>query len=321
MSRLRRALVLGANGQDGSYLVDHLLAVGWDVVGVGRQQASRQGMVSPTHYRYIQSDVADQRGIFELLSDVSPDYVFHAAATHGMAGFVYEDVWDKVLQVNTQSVLAILEYLRRNKGCGLSYISSSKVFGVIDSARIHEMSARHSTCLYSISKNTSHDLINYYRAKHGVQASVVWTFNHESPRRGAEYFIPRLAQALVNAESNSAHQETFERLSFWGNWGAASEYMQILVNLAGRGVFDDFILASPQTVWAEHLVQKLFAARGLDWTDHIRVRIPGDGTIPTPFAVDLSKIAQLHGNPPMQTARDVTEEIVRALQQKQQGSH
>lgn len=316
MMRLRRALVLGANGQDGSYLVDHLLAQGWAVTGVGRQEVSRRGAEFESNYRYIQADIADQRCIFDLLSGLSPDYVFHAAATHGMAGFVYEDVWDKVLQVNTQSVLAVLEYLRRNSGCGLCYISSSKVFGVLDGAKINEMSPKHSNCLYTISKNTSHDLINYYRAKHAVNASVVWTFNHESPRRGAEYFIPRLAQALVNAELNPSHYETFERLGFWGNWGSASEYMKILVDLADRQVFDDFILASSHTVWAEHLVQELFEARQLDWKNHIRVKTPSEEILPPPFSVDLSKIQQLNGHPPIQSARDVTEEIVRYLQQK-----
>lgn len=313
MTRLRRALVLGANGQDGSYLVDHLLAQGWAVTGVGRQEVSRRGAEFESNYRYIQADIADQRCIFDLLSALSPDYVFHAAATHGMAGFVYEDVWDKVLQVNTQSVLAVLEYLRRNSGCGLCYISSSKVFGALDGAQINETSPKHSNCLYTISKNTSHDLINYYRAKHAVKASVVWTFNHESPRRGAEYFIPRLAQALVNAELNPAHHETFERLGFWGNWGSASEYMKILVDLADRQVFDDFILASSHTVWAERLVQELFEARHLDWKNHIRVKTPSDEILPPPFSVDLSRIQQLNGHPPIQSARDVTEEIVRSL--------
>lgn len=313
MTRLRRALVLGANGQDGSYLVEHLLAEGWDVAGVGRQQTPRQGAKCESNYRYTQADIADQQAIFQLLSDLKPDYVFHAAATHGMAGFVYEDVWDKVLQVNTQSVHAILEYLRRNRDCGLCYISSSKVFGAIDGVRVTESSARYSNCLYTISKNTTHDLINYYRAKHAVRASVVWTFNHESPRRGAEYFIPRLARALIKAESNPSHQETFERLGFWGNWGSASEYMQILVDLAGRDVFDDFILASPHTVWAEHLVRELFATRNLDWENHIHVRSPSEGVLPPPFSVDLSKITQLSGHPPIQGARDVTEEIARSL--------
>jgi len=314
MTALRRALVLGANGQDGSYLVDHLLASGWDVAGVGRQHASRRGADFESNYQYIQADIADQRCIFTLLSDLSPDYIFHAAATHGMAGFVYEDVWDQVLQVNTQSVLAVLEYLRRNNDCGLCYISSSKVFGALDGAHINEMSPKHSNCLYTISKNTSHDLINYYRAKHAVKASVVWTFNHESPRRGAEYFIPRLAQAVVNAESNPTCYATFERLGFWGNWGAASEYMEILVNLANRNVFDDFILASPDTVWAEHLVQQLFAARHLDWKSHIRVKTSCEGLETPSFSVDLSKIERLNGRPPIQSACDVTEEIIRSLQ-------
>lgn len=316
MSRLRRALVLGANGQDGSYLVDHLLEQGWAVIGVGRQEISRRCAESECNYRYIQADIADQRYIYEQLSELSPDYVFHAAATHGMAGFVYEDVWDKVLQVNTQSVLAVLEYLRRNNSCGLCYISSSKVFGTLDGAQINELSPKHSSCLYTISKNTSHDLINYYRAKHAVKASVVWTFNHESPRRGAEYFIPRLAQALVNAELNPSHYETFERLGFWGNWGSASEYMKILVDLADRQVFDDYILASSHTVWAEHLVQELFEARQLDWKNHIRVKTPSEELLPPAFSVDLSKIKQLAGYAPNAGPRDIVEMIAQSLQAK-----
>jgi GDPmannose 4,6-dehydratase len=321
MTRSRRALVLGANGQDGSYLVDHLLAAGWSVVGVGRQDALRMPAATEINYRYVQLDLADQHRVLGLLMEVSPDYVFHAAAIHGMAGFIYEDVWDKVLQVNAVSVLAVLEYLRGNSDCGFSYISSSKVFGPIEGRVIDEMSPRHSSCLYTISKNTSHDLIAYYRKRHGVKASVVWTFNHESPRRGAEYFIPRLARALLNAESDRSYHTGFDRLGFWGNWGAASEYMQILVDLADRQIFDDFILASPRTIWAQDFVEELFAAHGLDWRNHIHLKTPDDGVKPSPYSINLSKLQQLNVAVPIQHARGVIEEIIESMRAKDRSTN
>lgn len=309
----KKALVLGANGQDGSYLVQHLLADGWQVVGVGKQETSR--WVQPSHnFSYLCLDIIDHELLYEFMTNVSPNYIFHAAAVHGQAGFSYETVWQSVFSVNTQSVLASLEYLRKHPECGFCYISSSKVFGDFDGKTISESSIKYSKCLYSISKNTSYELIDYYRKKHKINALVVWTFNHESPRRNVDYFIPRVARTLVNASRNSSYKETFERLNFWGNWGSASEYMNILVKLSNLEIFDDFVLAAPKTLWAEEFISCLFDSRNMDWRNHVRLKLKAKEKKPIPFSIDLTKISSVSGMLPIKDAYEVTEEIVQSMQ-------
>ena len=120
-----------------------------------------------------------------------PDVIFHFAAIHGAAGFNYEAVWPELHQVNTLSVHAVLDYIRaERRGCGLVYASSAKVFGTPPPSRIDESTPRLSTDLYSITKNAAHALIDYYRARHDVRASVLYLFNHESPRRARTISFP-----------------------------------------------------------------------------------------------------------------------------------
>jgi GDPmannose 4,6-dehydratase len=308
----KKALVLGANGQDGSYLLEHLLFSGWTVVGVGRQARSLW-VVPNERYTYVELDIQNHGALLDFVATLSPDYIFHAAAVHGMAGFSYENVWDSVLAVNTQSVFAILEYLRRKPDCGFCYISSAKVFGDIAGLTVSELSKRQSDCIYSISKNAAYDLIKYYRIRHSVRAVVAWTFNHDSPRRGDDFFIPRVVRTLAQSVLNPSHFESFERLRFWGNWGSASEYMHILVCLANMNVFDDFVFAAPETVWAESFVADLFKSKNLNWKDHIHLLSQPELEISLSLTADMSKLFRASGLKTVKNCYDVADEMLQAM--------
>lgn len=270
------ALVLGANGQDGSYLCEILCARGFDVVGAGRQSAPRWPAPAGA-YRYRPCDIADPAAVTALLRDTAPDIVFHFAAIHGAAGFDYEAAWAELHQVNTVSVHAVLAYIRTEKsGCGLVYASSAKVFGTPLPGRIDETTPRISADLYSITKNAAHALIDYYRARHSVRASVLYLFNHESVRRPSNYFIPRIAAALNKARSGGGKSE-IHSLDFACDWGDAREYMEIAADIAERGLGEDYVLATGKTWTGLEMVGQLFARHGLDHAGHIAEIAPGGG--------------------------------------------
>lgn len=264
----RKALVIGANGQDGSYLCETLCARGYDVVAVGRQAQPRWPSPSGI-YRYVSCDIADTTMLEDLLRETAPDMVFHFAAIHGAAGFDYEAVWRQVHLVNTLSVHAILEYIRAVRpGCGLVYASSAKVFGTPLPAHITEATPRQSTCIYSITKNAANGLIDYYRARHGAQASVLYLFNHESSRREAGYFIPRIADALTRAKADGG-KTGLHTLDFACDWGDAREYMEITADIGERGLGEDYVLSTGRTWTGREMVTQLFARHGLDHAKHL----------------------------------------------------
>ncbi|HWY61226.1 MAG TPA: GDP-mannose 4,6-dehydratase [Rhizomicrobium sp.] len=304
------ALVLGANGQDGSYLSEILCARGQDVVGVGRQPRPRWP-VSSGKYRYQTCDISDTDTLQAILRLVSPDIVFHFAAIHGAAGFDYESVWREVQLVNTVSVHAVLEYIRGEKpSCGLVYASSAKVFGAPLPARISETTPRKSSCIYSITKNAGHALIDYYRARHAAKASVLYLFNHESPRRAPEFFIPRLAEALKRALLDGGKSEIYS-LDFCCDWGDAREYMEIAADIAERALGEDFVLATGKTWTGREMAGQLFARHGLDLADHLIETAPAS-SMQSLYQASNAKLRARLGRAPMRSILDVFDEFLQA---------
>ena len=291
------SLVLGVNGQDGSYLAESLIARGRRVVGVGRQEASRY-VPNSKNFSYRQLDLVNLKEFVGLLNELLPNKIFHVAAIHGSHGFNYEEKWLEAHSVNTLTVHAILEYIRRTGGVGnLIYLSSSKAFRLPLPALVSESSERLWSCIYSITKNTATDLIHYYRATHGVSANVLWTFNHESDRRGEGYFIPKIVNCLASAIENPAHSEEFFTLNFLADWSDVAELMDIAIIASDTCSHEDFILASGETTFTRDLVKLLFAKFGLDYRNHIIEKNPDEVNI-VEWQADISKMSLMLGCQP-----------------------
>jgi GDPmannose 4,6-dehydratase len=304
---MTRALVLGANGQDGSYLCEILSVRGYDVIGSGRRATARWP-VAADNYRYQGCDLADTTALAALLKAVAPDFVFHFAAVHGAQGFDYESVWREAHCVNTLSVHAILEYVRKDRpGCALIYASSAKAFGDPLPAEIDESTPRRSSCIYSITKNAAHALIDYYRARHGVKASVLYLFNHESPRRGPDYFIPRIARALEKARTQGGKSE-IHSLDFACDWGDAREYMEITADIAERGLGQDYVLATGRTWTGREMVGALFARHGLNHADFL-VEKAAPAT-PRSYRASNGRLRQRLGRAPTRDILDVFDDFL-----------
>lgn len=294
---MTKALVLGANGQDGTFLVRHLLSKQYQVAGIGRQPRSRWAISSPL-FRYYQVDLTRTDELSGLLELIQPDLVFHVAAVHASAGGAYETVFDSVLMVNVASVHAILEHMRKNGNGRLCYASSAKVFGNPLPALIDERAAIKNQCLYSISKNAAFHLIEYYRKTHAIAASVVYLFNHESALRPRDFFIPTLLGALAVAVKDERRVSEINTLDFHCDWGSADEYMAIMVEILESGENDDFVLARGESVYARDLARRLFARFGLDYETHLREKNPVLKTAQGPHRVDLAKLkGRLHRTP------------------------
>ncbi len=178
-----RCLVLGVNGQDGSYVAETLISQGHQVCGVDKQPISRY-VDESTQFSYRCVDLRRQDRLRELLEDFHPDEAYHLAAVHGPSGFNYEEVWADALDVNVKSLHTVLEYARiTNRQLRIFYASSCKVFGAPLTGRISIKSTRQSTCLYSATKLCAEHLLNHYRDKHKIEGNIGYFFNHESVRR------------------------------------------------------------------------------------------------------------------------------------------
>jgi GDPmannose 4,6-dehydratase len=266
---MRSALVLGVNGQDGSYLAERLLERGYTVIGVGRQAESRYAKAGD-RFRYESLDLEDVAALENLLVRVDPDLAFHVAAVHGAAGFQYEPVWRQMMTVNVLTLHAILEHARlRRRDLRIVYASSAKVFPGPLSGVIDETTPQRPTCLYSIGKIAALNLIGQYRDGHGIAASNLFLFNHESARRAPGYFVPTIVRCLAAARHDQSSSTTLQNLNFYADWSAAAELMDIAIDIAEQAPDQDFVLASGTTWHARQAVDALFRRHGLDYRRHI----------------------------------------------------
>jgi GDPmannose 4,6-dehydratase len=288
------ALVLGANGQDGTYLVRSLLRRGRDVVAAGVEPGPRFA----DHGRYAAIDLRDGTALARLLAEVKPTEVYHFAAIHKSAGGApYEDRFGDMLAVNVATVHVVLEQLRRSPG-RLLYASSIKAFGEPPPARVDESTPHRSDCLYAVTKNAAYELIAYYRRVHGVPGSVIYFGNHESPLRPAEFFIPKLARAL------RGEAVSFYTLDFYCDWGSAEEYADICVDVLERAAGEDFVMGTGRCVHARELTE------GLGLTN-VTTTSTATNERPAPYELDVSKLERLVRRP-QRRIEDVVEEIVRS---------
>ena len=310
-----RAVILGVNGQDGTYLTEHLLARGATVLGLGRQQAPRHLSPQP-RFEYLALDVADAPALTAVLNRFRPTHAFHVAAVHGPAGFNYEPVFEQALAVHVGAVHTLLEHARAvAKDLRIVYASSAKVFRPPLPARVTEDSPMSSSCLYSTTKNAARDVISLYRASHGINASILYLFNHESALRGPDYFIPRvcgvLAEALAGGHAPSG--KSFKTLDFLCDWGSAREYMEIAASVADAGDAGDFIVATGRTWHGREFVDALFKRHGLDYRDFITAE--SDASDPgKKFQCVLDRLEQKIGCRPRVGIMEVCDEIIERSQ-------
>ncbi|MDO8288329.1 MAG: GDP-mannose 4,6-dehydratase [Parvibaculum sp.] len=305
------SLVLGVNGQDGSYLAEALLRRGHQVVGVGRNTASRY-IVPSSQFRYVDLDLRDGAALGRLASEVAPDFAFHFAAVHGSAGFQYEPVVGDMFATNVVALHVLLEHARlSSKPVRVVYAGSSKIFpnpleGVID-----ETTPARATCLYSIGKIAARDLIMQYRALHKVAATNLILFNHESSRRPLQFLLPTIANGILRAKTDPAFRLKVQTLDFRIDWAAADEFADLSVEIATRTDVDEFVLASGVTHHARAIVHGLFQQYGLDGEtciiEALARRDPGPE-----FRVSLERLEKAVGRKPVKSVPDIVADMVSA---------
>lgn len=287
---MRKAVVIGSNGQDGTFLVKHLLDKNYAVLGIGRQDATSCA-VPNARFTYIQSDLTIDHALLEPLRAFEPEIIFHVAAVHTSAGGEYESVFEQMLKVNVGSVHTILEYLRAHRSASFMYASSAKVFGVPLPAIINADTPKLDQCLYSITKNAAKHLIDYYQKQYDLKTSVVYLFNHESELRPDNFFIPKVLDCLAKSIRDAKHMSEVYTLDFFCDWGSAEEYMEIVIEMLERFPGESYVLGSGTCSSAAQLVKRLFLDYGLNYQEHFLQKKAASGSPEQPYLVDVSKLS------------------------------
>jgi GDPmannose 4,6-dehydratase len=260
-----RALVTGAAGQDGSYLVESLLVRGYEVVGVVLDASVEIGEA-----QLVEVDLLDADDVVRLLREHRPQEVYNLASP----SFVPRS-WEHPLETagaGTIGVTALLEAVRAvDDEIRLFQASSSEIFGEPVEVPQTEATPLAPLTPYGAAKAYAHFLVRAYRRRYGLHASSGILYNHESPRRPETFLPSKVAHAVARIERGEEHELVLGDLDAQRDWGYACDYVEAMRLVVQQNEPDDYVIASGEQHSVRELVELAFAHAGLDWREHVRV--------------------------------------------------
>jgi GDPmannose 4,6-dehydratase len=267
-----RALVTGAGGQDGSYLVELLLERGYEVVGVVPQLEAPYENLAGVRDRIelIRANVLDEAALAAVLREHRPREVYNLASP----SFVPMS-WDepvRTAEFAAVGVTALLEAIRAiDPETRMYQASSSEIFGEPNESPQNEETQLSPVTPYGVAKAYGHFIIHSYRRRYGLHASCGILYNHESPRRPADFLPSKVAHAAAEISLGLRRDLSLGDLSAQRDWGYAADYVEAMWRMLQQDEPGDYIVATGVLHTVQELVERAFAHVGLDWREHVRV--------------------------------------------------
>ena len=316
---MKKALITGITGQDGSYLAEYLLGLGYEVHGLVRRVALEDPQRRFTRIANLLEKITvhpasleSYPSIFHVVSQHDFDECYHLAAQ----SFVAESFRDGFSTMNsningTHYVLAALRELRPQ--CRFYFAGSSEMFGKVAEMPQTETTRFHPRSPYGISKVAGFDLTRNYREAYGMFASSGILFNHESPRRGHEFVTRKITSGVARIKLGLADELRLGNLDAQRDWGHAKDYVRAMHLMLKRDVPDDYVVATGETHTVREFCERAFGEVGLEYEKYVRV----DERYLRPAEVDLligdaSKARQELGWRPEYTFAELVSEMVQA---------
>jgi GDPmannose 4,6-dehydratase len=267
----RTALLSGIGGQDGSYLAEFLLERGYRVVGLVRPDAPEgAGLVEPIADRLalIACDIRDDAGLLRALGDAAPDEVYHLAAASHVASS-----WDDpvaMADVTAGGTAAMLHAVRRAApGARLFCAGSSEMFGDGTGEPLGADARCCPTNPYGAAKLHAFHLVRAFRARFGLFACTGILFNHESPRRSADFVTRKITLGVAGIRAGTMRELRLGRLDGQRDWGYAGDYVDAMWRMLQQPMPRDVVIGTGRLHSVEDFVREAFTRAGLDWRMHV----------------------------------------------------
>ncbi len=272
---VKRALITGITGQDGSYLAEHLLSLGYEVHGLVRRVALEDPRRRFNRLEHLvdrltlhAASLESYPSIFHIFSRNQFDECYHLAAQ----SFVAESFADGFSTMNTNIngthyMLAALRELQPN--CRFYFAGSSEMFGKVREVPQREATPFHPRSPYGISKVAGFDLTRNYREAYGMFCVNGILFNHESPRRGFEFVTRKITSGVAQIAKGLASELRLGNLEARRDWGHAKDYVRAMHLMLQQDAADDFVVATNETHSVREFCELAFAEANLDYRDFV----------------------------------------------------
>jgi GDPmannose 4,6-dehydratase len=289
---MKRALITGITGQDGSYLADLLLAKGYEVHGIIRRASTfntaridhlyQDPHVHGVHLFLHYGDLADSVHLVKLLYNLGPDEIYHLGAqSHVRVSF---DIPEYTADVTGVGTIRILEAIREAGVKTRFYqAASSEMFGKVQAVPQTETTPFWPRSPYGVAKLFSYWATVNYRESYSLHASNGILFNHESPRRGETFVTRKISRAVARIKYGLDSALYLGNLDAQRDWGYAPEYVEGMWLMLQQDKPDDYVLATNETHTVREFVQHAFAHADLDWKQFVK----HDDRYERPAEVDL----------------------------------
>jgi GDPmannose 4,6-dehydratase len=296
---MKRALITGITGQDGSYLAELLLAKGYEVHGVIRRASTfntsridhlyRDPHVNGVKLFLHYGDLADSVQMVKLLYELKPDEIYNLGAqSHVRVSFDVPEYTGDVVGLGAQRILEAVHEAGLVQKVRFYQASSSEMFGKVQQVPQTECTPFWPRSPYGCAKVYAYWLTVNYRESYNLHASNGILFNHESPRRGETFVTRKITRAATRIKLGLQDALYLGNIDAQRDWGYAKEYVEMMWLMLQQDQPDDYVVATNETHSVKEFCQEAFALLGLDWEKYVKY----DQRYERPSEVD-----QLIGNP------------------------
>lgn len=282
---MKKALITGITGQDGSYLAEFLLNKGYEVHGISRRTSTPnydriKGIVNEIEIH--PGDLLDQHSLTSVVKEVQPDEVYNLAAQ----SFV-ETSWKQPVLTGEFTALGVtrmLEAVQLAKPDTKFYqASSSEMFGKVQQTPQNETTPFYPRSPYGVAKVYGHWITVNYRESYNLYAVSGILFNHESPRRGLEFVTRKVTNAAARIKLKKQKELRLGNLESKRDWGYAPDYVEAMWLMLQQEKPEDYVVGTGKTWSVKQLLETAFMAAGLKWQDFVKI----DPKFVRPAEVDL----------------------------------
>jgi GDPmannose 4,6-dehydratase len=316
---MKRALITGVNGQDGSYLAEMLVAKGYEVHGVVRREA----MEDPAHrmvniaavrgqIRLHPGSLDNHLSLYKIAAAVRPDECYHLASS-SFVSYSFEDE-SSIVANNfnaTHSLLSSLKELAPQ--CRVYFAGSSEMFGDAKASPQNEATPFNPRSVYGISKLAAFQLARNYREHHRMFVAAGILYNHESPRRGHQFVTRKITSTAAKIKLGQAKTLSLGNIEARRDWGYAPDYVAAMHAMLQKDTPGDYVVATGTTHTVEDFLRTAFGVLDLYYESYVNIDPEYFRPSETvPLCGDAALARRELGWTPSRTFEQIVEEMVRA---------